>query len=115
MTGNPVKIGGGCATVTGYKLPYPLVRTKAGREGGARHEARSQDTGGIVLVSLAQAGHFSAKEKDETSPSKRFRWDLRNGFIPRFAGVGRVFHAPRWSLNQNRSVHGQNQERPVGT
>ena len=25
MSGNPVRIGDGCATVTGYKLPMPLV------------------------------------------------------------------------------------------
>ena len=33
MSGNPVKIGDGCATVTGYKLPMPLIAL--GREGGS--------------------------------------------------------------------------------
>jgi hypothetical protein len=33
MSGNPVKIGDGCATVTGYKLPMPLI--VIGREGGS--------------------------------------------------------------------------------
>jgi hypothetical protein len=32
MSGNPVKIGDGYATVTGYKLPTPLA---LGREGGS--------------------------------------------------------------------------------
>ncbi len=32
MSGNPVKIGDGYATVTGYKLPRPLVQN---REGGS--------------------------------------------------------------------------------
>ena len=32
MSGNPVKIGDGYATVTGYKLPQPLVNS---REGGS--------------------------------------------------------------------------------
>lgn len=32
MSGNPVKIGDGCATVTGYELPKPLIASigKAG-------------------------------------------------------------------------------------
>jgi hypothetical protein len=33
MSGNPVKIRGGCATVTADKFPMPLSRD-AGREGG---------------------------------------------------------------------------------
>jgi hypothetical protein len=36
MTGNPVKIGGGCATVKGYELPGPLLREVALREGGSK-------------------------------------------------------------------------------
>lgn len=31
MTGNPVEIGDGCATVTGYELPRPLIRVGLGR------------------------------------------------------------------------------------
>ena len=31
MSGNPVKIGDGCATVTGYKLPMPLIAIRSGR------------------------------------------------------------------------------------
>ena len=41
MTGNPVGIGDGCATVTGYKLPKPLIDSD--REGGS--EIRSPKSG----------------------------------------------------------------------
>ena len=34
MSGNPVRIGDGCATVTGYRLPKPLV-DPLNREGGS--------------------------------------------------------------------------------
>src|SRR5678810_1288178 len=49
MSGNPVRIGDGCATVTGYKLPEPLVHHS---EPGRREQgyAPSQDTGLIALV-----------------------------------------------------------------
>jgi hypothetical protein len=47
MSGNPVRIGDGYATVTGYKLPQPLAF--AGKA-GVRFEARSQDIGLPVLV-----------------------------------------------------------------
>ena len=36
VSGNPVKIGNGCATVTGYKLPGPLVVRPGRRECGSR-------------------------------------------------------------------------------
>ena len=32
MSGNPVRIGDGCATVTGYRLPMPLAGS-AGKAG----------------------------------------------------------------------------------
>lgn len=41
-SGNPVKFRDGCATVTGDKLPQPLVRTR-NREGGS--EVRSPKSG----------------------------------------------------------------------
>ena len=41
MTGNLVKIEGGCATVTGYKLPQPL--RICDKEGGS--EARNLKSG----------------------------------------------------------------------
>jgi len=31
--GNPVKTGGGCATVTGYEFPKPLAAVAAGKAG----------------------------------------------------------------------------------
>ena len=55
MSGNPVRIGDGCATVTGYKLPQPLVSGKTGKA-GARFQARSQDIGLAVLVVALDAG-----------------------------------------------------------
>jgi hypothetical protein len=59
-SGNPVKVGDGCATVTGYKLPQPLVSQETGKA-GARFQARSQDIGLAVLVMAlepAQAGRL---------------------------------------------------------
>jgi len=43
----------------------------------------------LVAVSPLAAGEagFSVKEKDETSPSNRFRRDTLMAFIHRFAGV----------------------------
>jgi hypothetical protein len=54
MSGNPVKIGDGCATVTGYELPQPLVSRETGKA-GARYQARSQDIGVAVLVVAPEA------------------------------------------------------------
>ena len=74
-----MRIGDGCATVTGYKLPEPLVSREIGKA-GARLQARSQDIGLAVLVVALDAGqarrlsyveaNFSVKEKDEASPSR---------------------------------------------
>ena len=50
-----MRIGGGCATVTGYKLPQPLVSQETGKA-GARFQARSQDIGLAVLVMALHAG-----------------------------------------------------------
>ena len=71
--GNPVGIGDGCATVTGYKFSSPLAARLGRREQGCK--ARSQDTGLVILVGLCRSdhsgdgstSHFSVKEKDETS------------------------------------------------
>lgn len=85
MSGNPVRIGDGCATVTGYKLPAPLLARAGRRERG---QARSQDTGLIVLVVAPLAGaDFSDKEKDEASPRNCLPRDSSDAFIPRFAGA----------------------------
>ena len=54
-SGNPVRIGDGYATVTGYKLPEPLVSLETGKA-GVRFQARSQDIGLAVLVVALIAG-----------------------------------------------------------
>src|SRR5664279_1199922 len=79
MSGNPVRIGDGCATVKGYKLPKPLVSSETGKA-GVRFQARSQDIDLAVLVAAFAAGqarrlackraNFSVKEKDEASLSR---------------------------------------------
>ena len=64
-----MRIRDGCATVTGYKLPQPLV-IHQDREGGSEVQAPSQDIGLVVLVVIPRCGiNFSVKEKDEASPS----------------------------------------------
>ena len=50
-----MRIGDGCATVTGYKLPQPLVSSETGKA-GVRFQARSQDIGLSVLVTVFRAG-----------------------------------------------------------
>lgn len=66
MAGNPVRIGGGCATVSSYKPPN-TTGWKLGKA-GVRFDARSQDTDPCALVGIVGAMiHFSVKEKDETS------------------------------------------------
>ena len=52
--GNPVKIGDGCATVTGYKFPQPLVAHAIGKA-GMRFEGRSQDIDSTMLVVVPPA------------------------------------------------------------
>jgi hypothetical protein len=47
-SGNPVRIGDGCATVSGYKLLYATAPKRG--KAGARLEAPSQDTGWKVLI-----------------------------------------------------------------
>ena len=74
-----MRIGDGCATVTGYKLPKPLVSSETGKA-GVRFQARSQDIDLAVLVAALIArqarclpcarANFSVKEKDEASLSR---------------------------------------------
>ena len=83
MSGNPVKIRDGCATVTGYEFPMPLMQIgKAGMrlspESGYRFDCARR---------LRRSEHFSVKEKDEASRLNAFQVELLNAFIPRFAGV----------------------------
>ena len=86
MSGNPVRIGDGCATVTGYKLPMPLVYRRPGRR--ERGQARSQDTGLVVLVVAPRhcGANFSVKEKDEASLPRVCARDSLNAFILRLPG-----------------------------
>jgi hypothetical protein len=110
-SGNPVRIGDGCATVTGYKLPQPLVSEGAGKA-GARFQARSQDIGLAMLVMAFKAGQatrpsgvgadFSVQEKDEARPVR----ECAPGFqeclhSPIWRGLDAfAFQALRWSLNR---------------
>ena len=104
-----MRIGDGCATVMGYKLPKPLVSSEIGKA-GVRFQARSQDIGLAVLVMALQTGqarclccfgaNFSVKEKDEASPSR----ECGAGFAgclhsPICRGLEAFsLQAPRWSL-----------------
>ena len=106
-----MRFGDGCATVTGYKLPKPLVSSETGKA-GARFQARSQDIDLAVLVTAliaSQAGrllsfeaNFSVKEKDEASPSRLCVAGFADCLHSPICGVWRFFCllAPRWSLNR---------------
>jgi hypothetical protein len=82
MSGNPVRIGDGCATVTGYKPPPS--HWSQDWEGGGKVKTRSQDIGLAALVvgvvveravaCLAIISDFSVKEKDETRLLNCFQW-----------------------------------------
>src|SRR5712671_2111234 len=86
-SGNPVRIGDGYATVTGYKLPRPLVSREAGKA-GARSHARSQDIGLVVLVVVPLRGtNFSVKRRMRPASCVSARGDPLDAFILRFAGV----------------------------
>jgi hypothetical protein len=107
-----VRIGDGCATVTGYKLPQPLVSSETGKA-GVRFQARSQDIGLTVLVMVFWARqaerlcclgtNFSVKEKDGASPSRECVAGLAECLhSPICRGVKVSFYllALRWSLNR---------------
>ena len=105
-----MRIGDGCATVTGYKLPEPLVSSETGKA-GVRFQARSQDIGLAVLVVALiarQAGNlrrfganFSVKEKDEASLSRECVAGFAECLHSPFCRGLKVscFLTPRWSLN----------------
>src|ERR1041385_4132110 len=87
-SGNPVKIGDGCATVTGYKLPQPLVCLIETGKAGVRFKPG-------VRISVWLCSSW-LRSTDPTSPSKRRMrparlagagWDSLNAFILQFAGV----------------------------
>src|SRR5580704_6390596 len=72
--GNPVKIGDGCATVTGYNLPKPLVPRSGAGKAGERFETRKS---GHQPGYARRAGLFPA-----TSPSKRRMRPARGTVFP---------------------------------
>jgi hypothetical protein len=81
-----VRIGDGCATVTGYKLPKPLVPPGPGRR--ERGQAPSQDIGLVVLVEVPEFGtDFSVKRRMRPANSACAGWIRLDAFILRFAGV----------------------------
>jgi hypothetical protein len=102
-----VRIEGGYATVTGYKLLRATVLGDGKAE--ARFDARSQDIGSIVLVvaglAFASPMNFSVKEKDEASALTVFnaveclhsRCSEDEGFF---------LHLQRWSLVKSRIRYG---------
>lgn len=101
-----MKIGNGCATVTGYRPPRTTGTQVLGKA-GARFDTRSQNNGLIVLVSrCGHAADFSAKEKDEASPTNRFRRSLVIPSFPNLSG-GEVFLCPPSELVSKSTVpHG---------
>src|SRR5277367_5991346 len=66
MSGNPVRIGDGYATVTGYKLPSPLA---LGREGGS--EVKPQVRIPVCLRSSGQEGWLDGTLKNGSLGSPR--------------------------------------------
>ena len=101
-SGNPVKIGDGYATVTGYKLPQPLD-TQA-REGGSKVSSpKSGYRPGCARHGPGLSGiNFSVKRRMRPARSANAEWDSLNAFILRFAGgEGFLCFTPlRWSLNR---------------
>jgi len=95
MPGNPARIGDGCATVTGYKLPQPLVTS---REGGSEvGDLKSGYRFGCARRGRSfWAANFSVQEKDEASFLDRFQGDSLNAFILRFWRGLKVFCLDRW-------------------
>ena len=99
--------------MTGYSLPGPLAVSTAGKA-GAGLDARSQDTGWIVLVGIARAVADNPRLSPRfTSPSSRrmgpvcwtvFQQNSWNAFIRRFDGVWRFFiFRPRAGLFRGNS------------
>jgi len=72
VSGNPVRVGDGCATVTGYKLPLPLILD---REGGSEDKPQVRISARLcssapfaeLVIAFQQTANFSDKEKDEAS------------------------------------------------
>jgi hypothetical protein len=58
VSGNPVKIRDGCATVTGYKLPQPLVPLERAGKAGARFMPEVRISAWSVLVVACRESGF---------------------------------------------------------
>ena len=68
-----MKFEDGCATVTGYNLPGPLVPPSGAGKAGVRSETRkSGHQHGYARRVPPARGRFSVKEKDEASPLELF-------------------------------------------
>lgn len=126
VSGNPVRIGDGYATVTGYKLPQPLVPQIGTGKAGARfrpevrispwlcsswsYEVRRQ------RCRRSRAANFSVKEKDEASPARVCALGSAECLHSPFCRGLKVFYfpTPRWSLNRKpvpRNVFAEQIER----
>ncbi len=100
-SGNPVRFGDGCATVTGYKLPMPpqgKAGARSGLESGYRCGcARLGSTGNRLL----------RKEKDEAWPVTRCRrrsWSLLSSSCGKkaFLFSGRNIQRPTFNFQLSR-------------
>ena len=78
-----MRIEDGCATVTGYKLPSPLVLFGTGKAGARFETRKSGHQRGYARLVPPARGRFSDKEKDEASPLKLF-----------FSGFVECLHSP---------------------
>lgn len=84
--GNPVRIGDGFATVSGYELPGATGNAGVSGKAGVRFEAPSQDINPAVLVRSRLGGaNFFDPKKDEAS-LEPFSSARVNAFILRWAG-----------------------------
>ena len=85
-----MRIRDGCATVTDYKLPRPLVRKRAGKA-GARLKSEVRISVWLCSSWSPTRDQLLRQEKDEASLPRECAVGPSNAFIPRFAGVWRFF------------------------
>src|SRR5665213_1279789 len=123
MSGNPVKIGDGCATVTGYKLPQPLILWigKAGARSSPKSGYRfdcARPTGGVQSLTPKVQSHsptldmdlrlwtflvnFSVKRRMRPARSVCADRDSLSAFILCFAGM-KAFLFPSFSFSSSSS------------
>ena len=86
MSENPVKLGDGYATVTGYRLPHATGLAPGRRERGFKPEVRIPVCSRSSRLRLGGV-NFSVKEKDEASSVNCFRGDVEFCLHSPFAGV----------------------------